>query len=353
MITRENYEAYFLDYSEGNLKSSELAELFAFLADNPDLNEELLQFDCIQLKPEDCTYQHKTSLKHKEIEGTVLIHEHNFNDYFIAYHEGDLDASGKAEVELFLKKNSFLERDFKAFAAARLQPEKISYPQKASLKKGGKSVVFYRTAAWVSVAATVAAIYFISLPRQIQPVPELKTLTVIDTNSSLKVTAPIPSENKIAGYKPLPAAPDAEKSITLPVRNTEVIAFMPALQAKQLNIEVRNSGIISQKAAGNELFDDIMLRYDIAEADNQHKPGFIARSIQVIGNLLHKKENFTESSEKNPITLWDIANYGVKGLNEITSSNIELKHSRNEEGKIDAFSFGNDNFRVARCAPEQ
>ncbi len=353
MITRENYEAYFLDYSEGNLKSAELSELFAFLADNPDLNEELLQFECIQLVPDDCNYQHKATLKHKEIEGTVLIHEHNFNDYFIAYHEGDLDASGNAEVELFLKKNSFLERDFKAFAAARLQPEKISYPQKASLKKGGKSVVFYRAAAWVSVAATVAAVYFISLPTQIQPVPELKTMTVVDTNISLKISAPESPENQIAEYKPLLTAPIEEKSITPPARNAEIIAFMPVLQAKQLNFQMINSGIIQYNTTGNELFDDIMLRYDIAEADNQHKPGFMARSIQVIGNLLHKKENFTESSEKNPITLWDIANYGVKGLNEITSSNIELKHSRNEEGKIDAFSFGNDNFRVARCAPEQ
>ncbi len=43
-ITRHNYEAYFLDYAEGNLGDDDAALLMVFLEANPDLREELETF---------------------------------------------------------------------------------------------------------------------------------------------------------------------------------------------------------------------------------------------------------------------------------------------------------------------
>ena len=39
MITRENYEIYFMDYMDGNLSARERAEVEAFLLVHPDLRE--------------------------------------------------------------------------------------------------------------------------------------------------------------------------------------------------------------------------------------------------------------------------------------------------------------------------
>ena len=41
MITRENYEIYFIDYMDGNLSERERAEVEAFLLVHPDLQEQL------------------------------------------------------------------------------------------------------------------------------------------------------------------------------------------------------------------------------------------------------------------------------------------------------------------------
>ena len=41
MITRENYEVYFIDYMDGNLSERERAEVEAFLLVHPDLQEQL------------------------------------------------------------------------------------------------------------------------------------------------------------------------------------------------------------------------------------------------------------------------------------------------------------------------
>ena len=40
-ITRDNYESFFLDFAEGNLSDAERAAVLAFVADNPDLAEDL------------------------------------------------------------------------------------------------------------------------------------------------------------------------------------------------------------------------------------------------------------------------------------------------------------------------
>lgn len=45
MINKDNYEAYFLDYLEGNLSEKDKKELELFLIENPKLGEELKAYD--------------------------------------------------------------------------------------------------------------------------------------------------------------------------------------------------------------------------------------------------------------------------------------------------------------------
>jgi hypothetical protein len=51
-ITRHNYESFFLDYLEGELSDELKMELEVFLTENPDLAEELEEFESVSLKPE-------------------------------------------------------------------------------------------------------------------------------------------------------------------------------------------------------------------------------------------------------------------------------------------------------------
>ncbi|MBC8005772.1 MAG: hypothetical protein H7X84_09885, partial [Verrucomicrobia bacterium] len=46
-ITRDNYEAFFLDYLEGNLEETLIDQFLDFLEKNPDLKEELHLFENI------------------------------------------------------------------------------------------------------------------------------------------------------------------------------------------------------------------------------------------------------------------------------------------------------------------
>lgn len=66
MITKDNYEAYFLDAIEGNLSMDELRDLNKFLTENPELRKELEAYDKdFILIPENISFSEKNSLKHK------------------------------------------------------------------------------------------------------------------------------------------------------------------------------------------------------------------------------------------------------------------------------------------------
>ena len=62
-INQSNYEAYFLDYIEGNLDSHHERELNQFLDQNPHLKQELESFAPVTLTPEDVVYENKAALK--------------------------------------------------------------------------------------------------------------------------------------------------------------------------------------------------------------------------------------------------------------------------------------------------
>lgn len=68
MINKDNYEAYFLDYLEGNLSEKYKKELELFLKENPKLGEELKAYDnSLFLIPDmEISFKEKESLRHKK-----------------------------------------------------------------------------------------------------------------------------------------------------------------------------------------------------------------------------------------------------------------------------------------------
>jgi hypothetical protein len=80
-INKHNYEAFFLDYSEGSLSVEKVAELLLFLEENPLLKEELENFDLLELDPTVDVSFNKEFLK-------VAINEDNVEGFIISSIEG-------------------------------------------------------------------------------------------------------------------------------------------------------------------------------------------------------------------------------------------------------------------------
>mgnify|MGYP006285166721 FL=1 len=111
-INRHNYEAFFLDYLEGNLPASRTDELISFLRDNPDLQEELQNWEEVVLQPdEQLSMAEKDRLKKQPI----LPGENHFDELCIARMEGDLSATETQAFENYLKANPERQHEFNLY----------------------------------------------------------------------------------------------------------------------------------------------------------------------------------------------------------------------------------------------
>ena len=155
LITRNNYEAFMLDYVEEKLSTELIAELMLFLEINPDLKEELDEFELHELVPLETTLEDKANLK-KENKSVTLD---NYEELIIAEIEGKNTIETSKELHSFLSKNPDKQVDLIAYKRTKLVAPAIIFDNKKSLKKKeGKVIPMYW---WYTSAAAVVIILFL------------------------------------------------------------------------------------------------------------------------------------------------------------------------------------------------
>ncbi len=144
-----------LDYVEENLSPELIAELMLFLENNPDLKEELDEFEMHELQPEETFLPSKADLKKSD----TLITLDNYEEIIIAEIEGENTAEVSQLLHLFLEKNPDKQSDFIGYQKTKLIASSIFFEDKESLKKReGKVIPLYW---WYASAAAVVVILFL------------------------------------------------------------------------------------------------------------------------------------------------------------------------------------------------
>lgn len=164
-ITRNNYEIFFLDYSEGNLSKDDTTALFQFLQENSDLKTEFETFILEEteiLQPNrNIVFENAELLKKPPIISVGEINETNYETYFIAFYENDLSEKEQNNLFSFIEQNTFLKTDFELFGKIFLQPnQEIVFPYKKSiLQKHNR--LFFKTLYGITSIAAIFALFFL------------------------------------------------------------------------------------------------------------------------------------------------------------------------------------------------
>jgi hypothetical protein len=212
-INSHNYEAFLVDYFDGNLSDVLITELKAFVIANPQLNIDLDDMDLPSFAEEGIEAGFKNDLKktdtfledeelinylennlteadkkifevklvndialNNELKGyknTILINEPALvfnekaglvktdddlilNNSALAYLEGQLEASGKLQFEAELKTNSTLQKEVALLNKTKLEATtSIQFPDKVSLKKETKVIALFSFRKLASMAAAI------------------------------------------------------------------------------------------------------------------------------------------------------------------------------------------------------
>jgi len=158
-INLNNYEAYFLDFVEGRLSLEQKEELNSFVSLHPELKEELQSFESILLEPtiEKLSDAKKSQLKKEE---RTQISEADY--LMISEVEGQITKSEKQKLGQIIQSNESLMDDLAIYHRAKLQKDKVVFPNKASLRKKENKIIWWQYAS--VAAAVILAFLFIYEP---------------------------------------------------------------------------------------------------------------------------------------------------------------------------------------------
>ena len=134
-ITRGNYEAFMIDHLDGTLSIEREAELLLFLEAHIDLKAELEGLDEMVLEQDLPVFEFRDGLK-KSILDSGKVNTDNFEEFCVAFYEGDLMDVEQEHLHNFVHDHPSLSNDFQLFGKLKLSGENyIQFPYKTNLQQ--------------------------------------------------------------------------------------------------------------------------------------------------------------------------------------------------------------------------
>ena len=178
MITRENYEIYFMDYMDGNLSARERAEVEAFLLVHPDLRELLDGMNEVWLEVPVEVFDKK-----EEIQRTVREREIEY--YAIATAEGVITGEEQTWVDGNVDKDVF-EREVEMYAKVKVKPDPICrFEGKVGVYRKSGAVLFVKRYAAIAAVVALGGVVAIYSTRKEEFSMEDLPMTVVKTETIL------------------------------------------------------------------------------------------------------------------------------------------------------------------------
>lgn len=327
-ITRANYEVYFVDYFDGRLSLEAKEELMRFLEAHPDLKEEFYNFDenVVLQADANITFPKKDTLKKQEA-AKEKPEPKDYESWFIAYAEGDLNREEQQQVERFVHEHPSLKQEFLLYQKLSLKTDSgIRYPAKKQLKKKSRRerTLLVRYAGYAAAAAILIFAGLFWLMRQEAPERQEKNISQLPHYEAEKISGnQTPYEQP-----PKLIRNDADKVITEPLSGNERnqmgrLTQMEPLTEEKLNLNNRSITNISPRyeQTTEYYYQTVMQDLEYLEALGEYKekslPGKLFYRIK---NAIAPPEDYYVISEGfSPLKLLGITS---KSFGEVATNTL-------------------------------
>lgn len=323
-INSNNFEAYLLDYLEGNLDPLLTADLMAFLAENPDFEKFIPDYDSRLSLSDTQEYPHKNHLK-KGFGDLPEITPGNFDEFCIADCEGLLDDQERMRLSDYIAQEPGRQRELDLYRKIKLQPDlSLQFTGKALLKKpraGSVALRYFYYA--MGVAASVALLIMLVIQRPAEstyteaiPVQRVQPLS-IQYPGSLK--AKEPQEKSVS---PAPAP--------LPVNEPQSRNTGPSLATLEPISDVNLQATVRPPRMANQLSPAQYPR--VGESSREYSSDSFANTR--LGALL------------NRVDFWKTAETAISGFNYLTESQLSVGKTTDESGRFSGVQIEVESFAI-------
>jgi hypothetical protein len=351
-INNNNYEAYFLDFIEGNLSASDLKELEQFLAMHPELKADLEAFELVEL-PEAPSSLEKASFKEELLreESTGLLEK----DYLmLAQVEGVITEQEKQRLALLIKKEPDLLNDLAFYHKTVLPKEELVFEEKEALLRKDKRLIVL----WRSVASVAAAILLMVFLGRLGVKEQYQTHAFSwGANTSFEVEeeqyAFTIQKEALEGQEEVIVVKDkAEKKSFKKEERTESLASN--VQKKQEGVKKQEKGR-NERIPNEEVYEDLLTEaVDSQETEEEvqlpEQSELLAENTQVEseGDFIPIKEFARKAIQKEVVRGKTFSEGIMEELAAVAKDKLELETEKDEEGKMQSFALNIGKLKISR-----
>jgi hypothetical protein len=271
-----NYEAFYLDFLEGNLNEEETALFLAFMEAHPELRLEDESLVSVEVETSNLDTQFKNSLKQVSFANTPITLS-NVDQFLIAETEGQLSSAKLAELESFILANPSLRQSQKLYAATHLKADtSIVYSDKAGLKRK-KAIVLWPYVSLALAASLTAILFYVYYSGNQQLVNgPTNVLVQADTTEVLLKEESSKEENKLdqLNHNQQPSTkdfvalsnPTSDQNVQTPTKQDRPIQIdrlnikgLKTIKSKKTDLEIieRNPVDLAVQSVNNQSTNDV------------------------------------------------------------------------------------------------
>lgn len=351
-INRNNYEAYLLDLMEGKLSVSDQQKVRDFLMLNPDCSPSLLGPKPWILEPEEVLYSGREKLKKEFPDADAGISESNFDLFSIARMEGDLTPNQERDHQQMVVGDEEKNLEWSRWMQTRLVAHKVKYEGKGALKRKRS---LKRGVIWLSVLSAAAAIalllILLRVDSNIERAPIVEESVNQEESSTLEnSSSPVLAEESLS-LADDPVLFSIKKVTDVPVESDGQGEQQSPARTQDTLVPIEPKLVESRplRLAANMPIPDHAVDYDQITPLNipPTKASISNLTLAQIGEI-DVQEALVTYKEKKDISVWSIANAGLKGINKITGADMSLLAARDESGDLSGVRFKSKRLSVSR-----
>lgn len=367
-INKLNYEAFLLDFAEGNLSAEEVSVLNDFIKKHPELGSwEDLTAELPVLKASEMTFAYKSSLKvYLQPDDKLEINSENFDWFAISYLENELDTKDRQQFEHYLKTHKARQKEFLILKRTILQADKsIQFEGKNALKKAaGLKAAMYMP--WAAVAAGL--LLLISLGwwfgrEHTKPADFSTPMLSMNSIRPVQIETEPASEKTLLLEKPeikkpeklMPEINFSEKPLIIqemafaeakPFSWTPVASLFYTDDSKTLYFFYDGQSILAELNARTAVNQKSLVGLVLSNLAEK-----ITSSLRRAGTTEEPViiESFARNSPK--YSLIKLAEMGVKTYNAMTDNELALEKTVNEKGELNGLRFHSESISISRRFP--
>ena len=341
-IDRNNYEAYFLDYLEGNLDKNMVDDFIEFLQQNPDLKEELSVVETVSVVPENVSFNKKNSLYKEKLDS-----EKEFDQAAIAALEGDISATDKNDFENYLVNHPHKKRDVVLYEKTKLRPdETIIFKNKKKLYRRSAAKIVFLWSSRIAAVLILAFALFALFNNKTNPVAPDNKIAKVEKSVVQKTTPVLIKEPVISKKAETKIKAEAKvkenKKETLKPKNRKTGPIHKTKKANKTKEEKQPRKMVTVKRAPIEIPPEMnSITASVSKKQLPIKMGVMHITIPDDAGLYGDEILLADKiKEKTGLDKFEFNKITKAGLNLVeTISKNKFQYETNEKGKVTKYNY--------------